>query len=350
MLFKSWLTNSRFYILTGSCLLALAIYVGVSLLVPSINLQIVRLDELYGLLSLAFLYVSLLPTPLYLAFPALPHKIAVIKARRALGVSAFLFGALHTYIAFFDQLKGFSGIAFYGNKYHLAIVVGAIGLAILALLAVTSFDLVVKKLGSAWKILHRFVYLAGVLIIVHVLLLGTHYSDLPNSLIAQISFMGLAVLLLLEAKRFDSFLASRYNFKITLGLATVLVFVLAWDGLQHFIHIPFGLSGGSLSLHAQHEQTLPAESSVLTFNPGSVQAGKPTDLIFQDSSGQGSDTVLDVTIVAKDFQYSANAQIEYMAGGFKLTTVFPRSGSYQIFTQVLSANKPIIDTFTLTVT
>ncbi len=163
-----------------------------------------------------------------------------MKARRALGVSAFYFGLLHGLFAFFGQLGGFAGLGFLSSKYLLAISLSFIALVILFLMTVTSFDFMVAKLTyPKWKFLHRFVYIAGVLILLHALMLGTHFSDL-SSTIPQIFFSALAILLLLEANRFDTylqkkFIAKRPDRRSNCGVACTCSF----ECVSHIIEIIF---------------------------------------------------------------------------------------------------------------
>ncbi|HAF49162.1 MAG TPA: sulfoxide reductase heme-binding subunit YedZ, partial [Anaerolineaceae bacterium] len=50
------------------------------------------------------------------------------------------------------------------------IIFGAIALVILLILAATSFKSLQRKMGKTWVWLHRLVYVAGVLVVVHYLL------------------------------------------------------------------------------------------------------------------------------------------------------------------------------------
>ena len=128
------------------------------------------------------------------------------RARRAIGVSAFYFAALHVYFAFFKQLGGFTGLGFLNTKYLIAIAFGTTALSILALLSSTSFDTVVTLLTfKRWKLLHRLAYVGGMLVLIHALLLGTHFIYLSRS-IPQILFIAVGFLFFLEARRIDAHL------------------------------------------------------------------------------------------------------------------------------------------------
>ena len=118
-----------------------------------------------GDIALVMLLISLTCTP---AASILGFK-EVLKYRRTLGLYAFFYAGLHFLI--------FAGLDY---TFNLALIWAAIvekrfilvGFAaglILLTLAVTSFRWWMKRLGKNWKRLHRLVYLAGVLVILHYL-------------------------------------------------------------------------------------------------------------------------------------------------------------------------------------
>jgi methionine sulfoxide reductase heme-binding subunit len=117
-----------------------------------------------GFWTLTLLLVSLAATPLktFLGWTA------QMRLRRMLGLFAFFYAALHftTYLAL-DQAFDFSDIGADIVKRKF-ITVGFAAFVTLVPLAVTSTDRAVKRLGfRQWKRLHRLVYLAAVLGVVH---------------------------------------------------------------------------------------------------------------------------------------------------------------------------------------
>ena len=116
-----------------------------------------------GTYTLILLILTLSATPVYVLFGYSP----VLKVRRTLGLYAFLYVSLHFLIFTgldygfdLELLKG----AIFEKKYA---IVGLCAGFMLLLLAVTSFKFWKIKLGKNWKRLHKMVYIAGLLAIIH---------------------------------------------------------------------------------------------------------------------------------------------------------------------------------------
>lgn len=188
-----------------------------------------RYAQFFALLAFAFLFLSLLPTPLYGAFPKFPARALFVKARRAIGVSAFFFALLHAYFTLFKLLGGFGGFFQLTGKYQLATYMGLVSLVILAMLAATSFSYMVKRMGQRWKQLHRFIYVVALLIPIHALILGSHFND-HDSLLAKSLIFAWLLLLMLEEIRIYKYLTSKFvNFpKIIFSTILTIVFVVTF--------------------------------------------------------------------------------------------------------------------------
>lgn len=237
MSLKFLLRNIRFYILIISLIVSIIFSFQILGTIPS-SLQIARLTQIYALTSIIFLYFALLAGPFCYTFRKFPFRGQYLKARRAIGVSAFYFGLLHGLFAFFGQLGGFAGLGFLSNKYLLAISLSFAALIILLLMAGTSFDFVIAKMTFLkWKLLHRLVYLAGVLILIHALMLGTHFGDL-SGLIPQLFFPAIAFLIVLESLRFDAFLQKKFLSLSRFYIATsaAIGFIVLFYFYSYFIN------------------------------------------------------------------------------------------------------------------
>ena len=177
--------------------------------IPGDQLFYIRLEQVYGFCSLILVYCAVILTPLSKLKRNCAFMDRLLFARRGVGVSAAYFALLHVYISFFFQSGGFSGLAILPGRFVFAFIVGIISLVVLLLMAVTSFDKAIDYMGfKNWKRLHRFVYLAGILIVVHVWLIGTHteYTWLKIA-----GFIALIVLFLLETLRIELGLRKKEN-------------------------------------------------------------------------------------------------------------------------------------------
>ncbi|MEZ0286590.1 MAG: ferric reductase-like transmembrane domain-containing protein, partial [Candidatus Paceibacterota bacterium] len=234
--------NIRFWILLAASVLAIGIgiHYGLGTEFPNYG----KLVRTFALLAVGTLYLTLLITPLYDCFPKLPYRGLVVKARRAMGVSVVMFSTLHLYFAFYKQLGGWVGLPYLEQRYVVAITVAAIASCILWLMALTSFDSMVRKLGPLWKRLHRLVYTAGFLIIFHALSIGTHFVDL-RSAPARIMLLLVFALFVLEALRLDRRVrpkGTRIGI-FTLGTVAVTGYTLAAYA---------GTPVNGVSVHTQH--------------------------------------------------------------------------------------------------
>jgi len=116
-----------------------------------------------GKYALVLLVLSLACTPLNTLF----GFRQVITVRRTLGLYAFMFAATHFAIFIWIDY-GFNWEFLLDDiSDKLYIFVGLTALIILSLLAATSFKWWMKRLGKRWKALHRLVYLAAPLVVLH---------------------------------------------------------------------------------------------------------------------------------------------------------------------------------------
>jgi len=116
-----------------------------------------------GYWALIFLMVTLAVTPL--------RRIArfgqLVDVRRMLGVGAFCYAATHFALYIADQQYNFLKV---GSEIalRLFLTIGFVALLGLALLAATSTDTMVRRLGGlTWQRIHQAVYVIGLLALIH---------------------------------------------------------------------------------------------------------------------------------------------------------------------------------------
>ncbi len=117
-----------------------------------------------GEFAARFLIFALAITPLRQLFPAAGWLKWLARRRRALGVAAFGYAAFHTllYIVDTQTLQ-----ALWAEFFALGIWTGWAAFAIFIPLAVTSNDAARRRLRRFWQRLHRWVYAAAVLTLLH---------------------------------------------------------------------------------------------------------------------------------------------------------------------------------------
>lgn len=115
--------------------------------------------------AIRFLLLALAMTPLRY----LTGSTEFVRNRRMIGLFALFYAAVH-FLVWVSFLLGFSldriGAEIIERPY---ITIGFASFIILVALGVTSPKVMVRRLGRNWKRLHRLVYAAGVLAIIHLL-------------------------------------------------------------------------------------------------------------------------------------------------------------------------------------
>ena len=117
-----------------------------------------------GILSLVFLFLSLVVTPIRL----ITGWNSIVAYRRALGLYGFAYAFIHFGIYVLLDRMGSLSSTIEEITSRRFLLVGFIALAIMMPLAVTSTNAMIKLMGpTRWKLLHRFAYAAAILGVMH---------------------------------------------------------------------------------------------------------------------------------------------------------------------------------------
>lgn len=173
-------------------------------------------------------------------------------ARRAIGVSAFYFAALHAGIALWGQLGGLSQLGGLPEFFRWSLLGGGFALLILGLMAATSFDAVIRFMTfRRWKWLHRFVYAAGIVALLHVWSIGSHVN---YSVVQSVAFILLVIAVGLEMFRLTTLFSRRYtDFQAAAYFATI--FLSAWMiGVVLILAVPSVVRNYHQDHTAEHRQ------------------------------------------------------------------------------------------------
>jgi methionine sulfoxide reductase heme-binding subunit len=127
----------------------------------------------FGAVGLAFLVASFTITPISI----LTGKTTLVPIRRPLGVYGFCYITLHL-LAYAWLSNGFEwGLILRDLGERRAMSVGLLAWALLIPLALTSTNGWQKRLGRRWKVLHRLVYFAVPLSLLHYFWLERDIKD-----------------------------------------------------------------------------------------------------------------------------------------------------------------------------
>ncbi|HYJ79873.1 MAG TPA: protein-methionine-sulfoxide reductase heme-binding subunit MsrQ [Longimicrobiaceae bacterium] len=145
-------------------LLPLALLVGAIATGTISQEPIEDLTHRTGKAALTLLLATLAMTPVR----RLTGWNGIVPARRPLGLFAFFYACLHFLVYLFDQ--GFApGYIVEDVAEHPYVTAGFAALVLLVPLALTSTRGWIRRLGKGWQKLHRLVYLAAALGVVHFL-------------------------------------------------------------------------------------------------------------------------------------------------------------------------------------
>ena len=126
-----------------------------------------RLTHRTGELALYCLLLSLAVTPLRL----LTGRAVLTRFRRLIGLVSFAYAVLHLGIYVLDRSLGEDGFTLRDVGKDIVkrpyITIGTLAFLILLALAVTSTNGMIRRLGHSWQKLHRLVYPAALLVIIH---------------------------------------------------------------------------------------------------------------------------------------------------------------------------------------
>jgi sulfoxide reductase heme-binding subunit YedZ len=179
-------------------LFALAVLIGVGvwlLVIPAFTdalgaNPLEKLLHLTGEIAIWTLGAVLALTPLRVLFPRSPIVSALNRHRRMIGVTACIYGLLHftSHVLYEGGLDGL--LRSFSKPF---IWFGLAGLTILMILAVTSNQWSIRKLGGKnWKRLHRLAYLAAALLIFHQSIAGKGHWYIARWLLLPLATLQLA--------------------------------------------------------------------------------------------------------------------------------------------------------------
>ena len=139
---------------------------------------LIGLRQLFGLWALGFLLAAMFIGPLTTVLPWIPLKAHLILARRAVGVSTVLFAGAHVLCYVLPVLlRNWRELYIPRPEWVVGLVVGVVAFVGMSLLAFTSRDKAVVKLGGKkWKRLHQMTYIMLPLVLFHAIFVGADFG------------------------------------------------------------------------------------------------------------------------------------------------------------------------------
>lgn len=334
----------RRIIYSFALLWALWIYWSSASAIPEAGIALATMMRLFGLTALFLLFITLTPGLVRVYFPRFSLNPLFIHSRRAFGVSVFFFATLHGSIGFFNNLAGnLTSVFFLSDQSQLALLFSTLAFIILSLLAITSFDKATEVLGhDRWKKLHRFVYLAGYLVVFHAFFIGSHYTN-PYSFIPlatnflALSFIFLEVLATLKRFRLSSVKVSTRKVVVR---GVLLVFIASFG-----FYTSVSTFTKQYDPHARHRRGYSKDYEVrVETEPKIVETGIPVQIrlgVFDKRTEKQvqkfqviQEKLMHIIVIRDDLETYDHIHPELLPdGSFVVTTQFAQEGNYKLYVE-----------------
>ncbi len=174
----AWITR-HITVLIGIAVTGAVIGIGIiSAFEPTTAAAVIAARQVYGLTAMGILLGTCLIGPLTAVFPRMPFNGVLRAGRRAMGVSAFVIAIPHVACYLGPVLlQNWRDLFEPGLLWVAGLVLGLLAFLDLSMLAWTSRDSAVKAMGGKrWKRLHRTVYIATPVLLLHALFVGTDFG------------------------------------------------------------------------------------------------------------------------------------------------------------------------------
>ena len=201
MIFSRLIKNYRILIIYIILLAPIPVYFYLGLMNNLGPDPVKFLEHKYGELALIFLILTLSVTPLLKIF-----KVNLIKYRRCFGLVTFYYVISHILIYLIFDIGLSLDLLVSDLKKRYFIIAGFFSFLLLVPLAVTSSDKAIRRLSpKSWKRLHRLVFIALLLSIIHFILLSKTWT------IELLAYTLTAIIILLLRIKFNKYRLIFFN-------------------------------------------------------------------------------------------------------------------------------------------
>ena len=327
---------------------ALFLYFHVSTTYPTVEQALINLQRYFGLTGLFMFYIVLTPGLLRVYVPSFPLNPLLIKARRAIGVSLFSFALAHSLLGFFVNLSGsVFAILLLPDQSQLALLFSFTAFCILLAMAATSFDVMVRKMGSKhWKMLHRLGYIAGILVVFHAFLIGSHFTNPRNPIPILVNVLTVTVVLLEAGATLKKTIQNRKNiselrYGVTWMAGGIIALGAVYFSFQGIMREPY-------DPHAEHVVARGEEYEIRLTPDKEVNPGEEVEMKIQVVDSRNGSVIEDFTIVHEklmhliviksDLTSYRHLHPEKRGNTFYQTITFPTEGVYNLYTEFQPEN------------
>ena len=154
--------------ISGILIMIFAVSAGI---LSPLQLQAVVLVSLFGFISLMFILL-VLAAPILFKVKKCRFTSHLMSHMRWIGIYTFIFALIHVLLVL-NFFFAWDIVTAMQDQYRF---IGGIAFLILAAMAATSNDAAVRKIGRNWKRLHRLVYIALLLVIIHSFNIGQIFA------------------------------------------------------------------------------------------------------------------------------------------------------------------------------
>jgi DMSO/TMAO reductase YedYZ heme-binding membrane subunit len=335
----------RRIVYTLSILWALFLYFIAAASNPSTTNALVVLQRYYGLTALTLIYVVLIPGLLRAYLPTFSLNPLLIRSRRAIGLSVFSFATVHMLLGFFVNLSGsIPAIFLLPIQNQWAILFSTTAYTIFLLMAATSFDVMVRKLGpKRWKMLHRFVYLAAILVVFHAFFIGSNFTNTKSLIPLLVNFTTLLIILLeigATLKRTSQNRDHISDFRFGLIWMAMGIFAVA------AIYCSFlGITSNVFDPHAEHRVASSGKYELqLSTISSNITPGKPYKVTLKIVDGTTGEQIKQFQVVHEKLMHLVVLKSDLSSyqhlhptlerdGDFTQIVSFSSSGVYNFFAE-----------------
>ena len=185
----------------------------------------------FGMISFLMIYAVLLGGSIYSLLPDLAYRSGFIEVRKSVLISSSFFSLMHAFFGFFTVIGGSQYVQQGGGFYAFAVLLGVCALVLVFAATVMLLPYFARRFEEYEGLVWRGLYVAGLLILVHSLVITVHLF--PLKIVLAGLYLLTVVLMGLESLRFDRYLSRRLRLLpanvFVVGCFPVTAIIIFWS-------------------------------------------------------------------------------------------------------------------------